>query len=306
MKVGFLLTAALPLRVLSICVPVYQYDARPLVRAVLAQAEAQGVEIELLLRDDHSPDGHLEDEHAALASELGFAFRQNASNLGRSATRNLLAREAQGTWLLFLDADGLPERDDFLVRYAEAAASGHADVFCGGTSYAAEPPADRRLRLRYRYGVEREARTSAERARHPYAAFSSFNFLIRRAAFARVGFDEALRGYGHEDTLFGHRLREAGFGVSHLDNPLRHLGLEPRETFLAKSAEAVRQLAELRQRFPTLPARLADGYAKVSGAAPLLRRAEPLLQRLLEAGVDDLRLFDAWRLARYAKAARQG
>ena len=49
----------------------------------------------------------------------------------------------------------------------------------------------------------------------------------------------AVKGYGHEDTLFAMELKRHGFAVTHIDNPLEHIGIEPVEEFLRKSANGV-------------------------------------------------------------------
>ncbi|MBK9012976.1 MAG: hypothetical protein IPM82_02230 [Saprospiraceae bacterium] len=63
------------------------------------------------------------------------------------------------------------------------------------------------------------------------------NFLIPRQLFLEIQFDETLRQYGHEDTLFGMELARRQVPIVHIDNPLEHIGLEPVDVFLRKTEQ---------------------------------------------------------------------
>jgi glycosyltransferase involved in cell wall biosynthesis len=60
-------------------------------------------------------------------------------NEGRAAIRNFLAQQAQGEWLLLLDADLTMIDDHFLEKYIEAMKQ--ADVVCGGYKVMEAPKA---------------------------------------------------------------------------------------------------------------------------------------------------------------------
>jgi hypothetical protein len=121
--------------------------------------------------------------------------------------------------------------------------------------------------------------------------------------FRRFGLDETLTRYGHEDTKFGWRLREARLPVQHIDNPVLHDGLEPAEQFLRKTRDAVHNLAALYQaeglgtdsRLLQLALRLRR--LRLQGAARVaLGQAEPLLRSRVLAPQPDLRAFDLLKL----------
>ncbi|MBP6355944.1 MAG: hypothetical protein KA303_01495, partial [Paludibacter sp.] len=106
--------------------------------------------------------------------------------------------------------------------------------------------------LRLKYGRQREARSAMERGKNN---FSTFNFMISKSLFNSVRFDETIRGYGHEDMLFGHQLHELEHDFIQIENPLIHKGLDTNSVFLQKTEEATRNLLLLWQtnRFPYLP-----------------------------------------------------
>jgi hypothetical protein len=236
-----------------------------------------------------------------LAALPGVHYRELPQNVGRAAIRNLLAATAQHEWLLLLDNDSELPDNQFLARYA--AARHQAAMLIGGTAYEATPPADPALHLRWHYGQAREARPAAVRQAAPYAQLTINNALIQAAVFRQFALDERLSGYGHEDTKFGAELTAAGISVWHLDNPVLHDGLEPAAVFLAKSEQAVRNLAHVyRENGLGADSRLLQTAARLrrlGAAAPArlaLGAAAPVLRRQLLSSRPSLRAFDLLKL----------
>lgn len=224
---------------LSILIPTYNYDPSRLVRQLQEQLPEDA---EIIVGDDSPPD-----------------------NLGRAARRNRLAREAKGEWLLFIDADAEVRSNAFIQNYMRAVTNSSAKgeeepspitppieakgeaplVVCGGTGNLPECPRPA-ARLRYDYEVNAEKRLTLEQRRaHPYAQFTTFNFLIRRDIFLSIGFDETLKEYGHEDTLFGLELEKRHIPIQHIDNKLTHLGIEDADLYLRKTETALQALAKM-------------------------------------------------------------
>ncbi|RTQ52223.1 glycosyltransferase family 2 protein [Hymenobacter gummosus] len=286
---------------LSVLIPVYNWPVRGLVQALLAQMPAWPGPVEILLLDDGSA-AEYQAQNQPLSGLSGVQYRELAQNVGRAAIRNQLVAWARHPWLLLLDNDSSVPDADFLRRYA--AALPQAPVLVGGTCYEAQPPAEASLRLRWHYGRQREQRPAARRQHDPYAQLTINNLLIRAEVFRRFGLDETLTRYGHEDTKFGWRLREARVPVVHLDNPVRHDGLEPTEVFLRKTHDAVRNLAALyRAEGLGTDSRLLQTALRLrrlglAGAArAALHAAAPLLlRRILSPAAPDLRAFDLLKL----------
>jgi hypothetical protein len=93
---------------------------------------------------------------------------------------------------------------------------------------------------------------------NPWKSFSTFNFLIPAKVFRDIRFDESINGYGHEDTLFGIHLHQAGIQILHLDNGLFHLGLEPAGSYLEKVRESGANLRILHSRHVLPTANIRD------------------------------------------------
>ena len=272
---------------LSICIPVYNYDARPLVRELSRQAASVAEAIEILVYDDGS-DVATRTLHGELDQLAEVRYREMPENIGRSAIRNRMAEDARGDRLLMLDVDCWPG-ENFLATYLE-----HADspVVVGGTCYACDPPANPRHYLHWHYGRRRESKAPARRAQ---PSFQSSNFLVQRSIMLAHPFPK-LTGYGHEDTLWGQLLVPANVPVRYIDNPVTHLGLETDTEFLSKQKEAIESLKRLRKAHPTLRTRLttfADRYPKFTSLLSYIPE-EQLTKYVLEKG--SLRALDLLKL----------
>ncbi|MGI4886776.1 MAG: glycosyltransferase family 2 protein [Janthinobacterium lividum] len=285
---------------LSVLIPVYNRSVAELINALLAQAPQWPGPVEICLLDDGSAENYRQ-LNRPLGALPGVRYQELPRNVGRAAVRNQLAAGARHAWLLLLDNTGELPDGQFLARYA--AAWGAAPVLAGGVSYAPGPPADPALRLRWLYGQRREVRPAAQRQAAPHSQLLVNNLLISKELLLRFPLDERLRGYGHEDTQLGWQLAAAAVPVRHLDNPVRHAGLETAAAFLEKSEQAVRNLAQLlRQNDRAADARLVRvaqrlrraGLAPAAGAA--LGAAAPALRHHLLGPRPRLAALDALKL----------
>lgn len=292
---------------LSILIPVYQYDVTALVRTLQQQAQQLSIPWEILCLDDGS-DAFWQARNRVLGQLPGVRYEELASNVGRARIRNELARRARFPFLQFMDADSGVVRGDFLAVYARQLQA--ETVLCGGRVYATERPADFTYALHWLYGTEREAKPADRRGRHPHQSFMTNNFVVPASILQRIPFDERLTQYGHEDTLFGQELEQAGIPVQHLDNPLEHVGLETAAQFLHKARQAVDNLAFLRKQGNPVQTRLIDTYDDLkrrgflAATAWALACMEACFRKNLLSRYPDLRIFDAWRLGLFIQAMR--
>jgi glycosyltransferase involved in cell wall biosynthesis len=223
---------------LSICIPVFNSDPRNLVGELHRQSGQIGGNTEIILLDDGSRE-EIRKMNRSLLDLPRVHYEELPENSGRSRARNLLAEKARNPFLLFLDSDMQVTHPLFVEHYL-ALAPEHP-VVCGGHVYQEEPPAPG-LMLHWKAGRERECAPAAVRNKKPHRSFMTANFLIRKDVFTRVAFSERLKGYGHEDTLFGYQLEKQGIPVFHTDNPALHTGLEPAGVFLEKTRQAMDNL----------------------------------------------------------------
>ena len=162
------------------------------------------------------------------------------------------------------------------------------------------------MSLRYTYEKAAEKHhTATKRNERPYASFRTFNFMIRRNAFLQVKFDETFRHYGYEDVLFGIQLKESGFRIAHIDNPLENKDIETNEIFLRKTEEALRTLAEHADKLGD-SVHLHHLYLRLQriGLLPIVRKLfqwfAPTLQRNLLSNTPNLPCFAFYKLGYYA------
>ncbi|MEQ9187934.1 MAG: glycosyltransferase [Cryomorphaceae bacterium] len=286
---------------LSVLIPIYNFDVRAFVADLSEQAAGLEVDCEIICLDDASK-GSFRSLYKGL-DELPFVrYLASKENLGRSKVRNRLEEEARFDNLLFLDCDGKVVREDYLHRYVQI---GDYDVVYGGREYPAEAPKDLRLLFHWTCGKQKEEVGAEERRKLPYKSFMTNNFMVRREVYQKVRMDENMQGYGHEDTLFAMELKQKGFTIMHIDNPLEHLGIEPANEFLRKSANGVANLAKLmanRQVDDSIKlVRTYQGLKSIGLIgliSRLITKSEPQILENLNGETPNLLLFDMWKLAK--------
>ena len=220
---------------LSVLIPVYNQTVIPLVQQLVRQGEELNIVFEVRCLDDGST-WELRKTNRKLYQMDHVHYKELAANVGRSRIRNLLAEQAQYPYLLFLDGDSKIIDPQFLSHYLAKIPSDA--VWVGGRKYGPRPK-EAEMQLHWRAGRYRE-----QKSQH---AFQSNNFLIPRHIMLDIRFREQLQGYGHEDTLLGYDLEQAGISIHYLDNPIQHAGVEPAQEYLAKQEEAIRNLKKLRK-----------------------------------------------------------
>lgn len=229
---------------LSILIPTYNHNCINLVQELKNQASALGISFEIIAIDDCST--LFTEENQKINQIENCQFSILPQNIGRAKIRNLLAKKAKYNNLLFIDCDAEIVSNNYLQRYISFC--NETCVVCGGLEYDTQNSIPE-FQLRLQYGIKREARNAMERQQQPYGAFSSFNFLIAKSIFNDIKFNEELDNYGHEDTLFGFELLQKKAAIYHIENALRHVGLESSEIFLDKTKQGVQNLLFISQKY---------------------------------------------------------
>lgn len=86
---------------LSILIPTYNYDITALVNKVYQQSKSCNIKFEILVFDDASTDLEVRKDNSSINALENTSYTILESNIGRSAIRNKLAKNAQYEWLLF-------------------------------------------------------------------------------------------------------------------------------------------------------------------------------------------------------------
>tara|TARA_B110000046_G_scaffold42977_1_gene47770 strand:- start:17 stop:907 length:891 start_codon:yes stop_codon:yes gene_type:complete len=294
---------------LSILIPIYNYDVRPFVKELSLQSELLEYEVEIICMDDASS-SDFRSLNAEIVNYSNVRCVQSEEKLGRSAVRNALVELSRFENLLLLDCDGKCTSENYLKNYAKE--WDKYDVIYGGRVYDKEAPDDHDLYFHWFCGSLREGLLVGQRRLNPYKSFMTNNFLIRKAVYEKIKMDETLVGYGHEDTLFAQELKRAGLTISHIDNPIEHIGIETKEVFLQKSDNGVKNLAQLIKANQVDDSiRLVRFYHKmkrwrlIGVITILVTHFDKNIQQSLSGPAPNLMWFDFWKLSllhQYMKA----
>lgn len=220
---------------LSVLIPVYNYDIRRLVSVIHKQLVASQIIFEILCLDDHS-DSDISTLNTQIEQLENTSYHILNNNLGRAAVRQTLAERAAYNWLLFLDADVMPKYDQFISNYIALLSSDY-DAIYGGFTYSIKPPKAEHM-LRWAYGTSKEQMLAVNRNQVPYKIVISGNFLVRKPLFISLNSQITQKGYGY-DNYFGALLKAHKSKVFHIDNDVFHLGLESNFIYLNKIEQSV-------------------------------------------------------------------
>jgi glycosyltransferase involved in cell wall biosynthesis len=228
---------------LSILIPVYNYDCTELVRELAHSCTLAKVPYEIILGNDCSSAAATLQSLAQLEQLDCCRVLHKEHNIGRAFILNEMSSLARFPFLLIIDSDARLASDNFIETYVHAATS--HDVVCGGIVVReSDRSADNLLRYRYEHAATK-SRALAYRLKHPYEKFSTFNLLIRKAVFSTIRFDSHCSQYGYEDTVLGLDLMRNNIPVLHINNPLVHTGIDSNESFIAKTNQSLEVLANL-------------------------------------------------------------
>lgn len=226
---------------LSILIPVYNVDIRPLVNELNNQAIKLGIEFEILCLDDAS-DSSFSNRNRVLEELPNIKYMISRENMGRAISKKLLSSKAKYDWLLLIDSDTFPKSSSFLKSYIPHLKKENTIVF-GGFAYETEKPKNEQL-LRWLYGTRYEQVSAKKRNKNPYKVVIAANLLVKKEIYEHFKLDEIGENYGM-DLLLGAKLKQSKAKVCHIDNEVFHLGLENSTRYLEKTKMAIQTCLEL-------------------------------------------------------------
>ena len=289
---------------LSVLIPVYQFEVFPLVASLVAQCRQLDLTFEIILFDDGSSASIKKANHQILQF-AEVLYEELPQNIGRSAIRNRLGERAIYPYLLFMDGDSKVVRTDYIANYMRHCQPNH--ILYGGRIYQHHKPTQQPLVLHWKSGQAKEVIAATDRALAPYTSFMTNNFLIPKAIFKSIPFDEKIRWYGHEDTLFGEALAKHQITIHHIDNPLMHIGLENAAEVLLKTQQAIENLILINDYYSlqTKLSKTGDQIIQIGVGRMVntfLRWISPVMkQHLLQSNDPLLWVLDLYKLGMYLK-----
>ena len=227
---------------LSILIPVYNYDVLPLVNEVVKQCNCIGIDFEILCQDDASNSTkNILNQEINLLPNCSFFINQ--SNLGRGRNINSLAKKSKYDYVLIMEADSFPENQSYIKNYIEVLKIPETVIF-GGVKYPETIPPKEKI-LRWKYGLKRETKSLKHRLKNNYDFVFTWNLLLKKEILLKYPFPEFISEYGYEDLIFIKNLRKNSIAVHHIENHLVHLNNENSIDFIRKTESAISNLQNL-------------------------------------------------------------
>jgi hypothetical protein len=250
---------------LSVLTPFHKQDPTPLIERLTAHAN-----VEFILLDDGSASPALVGGVIAAVERANLPAKVIVweNNRGRAAARNRLIGEARGEYVLFLDADMIPDQDDFLDRWLDLIVRQRPFIAFGGLSLQHVAPT-RETTLHHFLFNRSDCRSAWLRSQAPAYSIASSNLLVRRDLLAEAPFDDGFSGWGWEDVEWGLRASRRA-PILHVDIPATHAGLDCVETLLRKSVEAGPNYGRLARKHPEAMTRFpSNRIARLLKLVPL-------------------------------------
>ncbi|NRR92724.1 glycosyltransferase [Winogradskyella undariae] len=284
---------------LSILIPVYNYDVQPLVEEIHQQATSCEIVFEIIIIDDFSTQIPFDIDHVKQLSNIKLIF--NKQNIGRSAIRNLLATEATYENLLFIDAGTFPKSEKFISNYLNTL---EHNITVGGMTQKASAT-KKPYKLRWLYTKKREACSFDDKNHNP--TFTSANFLIKKSILKSHPFDESIKRYGFEDFIFFNNLKINGYHLNFINNPVIHDAKEDANTYLVKTEDGLKNLVLLSNKNKDLirDIKIVAAHTKIKtlGLSSLViliyNIIKPILIKNFNSSHPSLLLFDFYKLGYY-------
>ena len=226
---------------LSILIPIYNYNAYPLVLELHRQCLECEIDFEILCQDDASK-SVLNSENEKINSLSNCIFTELKVNIAHRQNRNFLADKAQYENLLFIDGDSILIRSNYISNYISWLTN--FDIVYGGRLHPEICPSSNQ-KLRWKYGRFIEDKKVEKRNSAPFQSLLFNNTVIKKAWFDKVKFDSHLIKYGHDDTQLSYQLSKFNLKIKHIDNPVEHGDIDSNEDYLIKSKSSIENLIVL-------------------------------------------------------------
>ncbi|PKB15697.1 glycosyltransferase [Flavobacterium sp. 5] len=291
---------------LSILIPIYNYNAFPLVLELQKQCLECNLEFEIICQNDASNVFLIENNEINILENCHFS--SNETNLGRGRNINKMASKANYDWLLFLDCDTFPQSSDFIKNYLLEIQKKDNPIIFGGILYDQKKP-EKNQQLRWVYGHKRESLSVEKRKEKPNNRALTSNLLLEKKLFSQYPFDENLTKYGYEDLYFMMILEENKIKVTHIENPTFHLNLETSILFLNKTKIALENLLFIfnSKKIDSKDSKIISTYSSLkklrltSFTVYLFNLFENKISTQLISNNPSLLLFDLYKLGYFCK-----
>ena len=218
---------------LSILIPTHNFNVEKLVVELHNQASSCNIDFEIIIGDDFS--NKMVYDSSELIKTDQIQLHRVESCVGRTEMRKQLSLKAKFSWILYVDADMIPEGKKYIPNYLNSIQNNpDKKIFFGGYSYPKQY--SDKSRLRFRYGIKREFKSALKREIKPYRNIYSGNMLISRETFKLINI--SLKNIYGLDLAFSGQIEYHKIPFKHIDNYTFHMGIDNNNNFLLKTKNA--------------------------------------------------------------------
>lgn len=293
---------------ISILIPIYNYNVYPLVEELHRQCVECGAIFEILCQDDGSSLNFVENIQINNLNHCSYLL--NEKNTGRAANINKLVELSKFDHILLLEADAFPSNSNYIEKYIEVIKQEPQAVF-GGVIYSPNKPPENAL-LRWIYGNARESRDLEYRLKNPFDIVFSWNLVMQKDVFFKNPFDSSITTYGFEDLVFLKKLKANSVVIQQIDNPCFHQNVELSTVFIEKSKTAILNLIQLHfnNTLQTSDSKLLNAFHYLeklyltSVFILIYEKFGKSMEKNLLSERPSLFLFDLYRLGYFCKHAQ--
>lgn len=294
---------------LSILIPIYNYNAYPLVMELHKQCMECAIDFEILCQDDASK-SVLNSENEKINSLSNCNFTELKVNIAHRQNRNLLANKAKFENLLFIDGDSIIIRNNYISNYVSWL--NDFDIIYGGRLHPENCPSNNQ-KLRWKYGKFIEDKSVEKRKLAPFQSLLFNNTVIKKDCFNKVKFDSHLTKYGHDDTQLSYQLSQFNPKLKHIDNPVEHGDIDSNKEYLIKSKSSLENLIELYNE-----GKINKDFSRLISLLLLLNKlkftylisvfykiSEGILKRNLEGNNPNLFIYNTYKIGYLCKISTE-
>lgn len=290
---------------LSILIPIFNYNAFPLVLELHKQCLECGIDFEIICQDDASK-SELNLENEKINSLSNCTFTELKVTIAHRQNRNALANAARFENLLFIDGDSIIIRNNYLSSYL--AEINDFDIIYGGRLHPKLCPSNNQ-KLRWKYGKYIEDKSVEKRNLAPFQSLLFNNTIIKKVSFEKVKFDTKLTKYGHDDTQLSYQLSQLNLKLKHIDNPVEHGDIDSNKIYILKTKSAIENLnylneiGEINRDFSKLISLLiiTNKFKLTYLISIIYKKIEHLLLRNLEGDNPNLYLYNLFKIGYLCK-----
>ncbi|WP_236972534.1 glycosyltransferase [Membranihabitans marinus] len=196
---------------------------------------------EVIIWDDGSSKDIRDSITKYIAPHPNFKLKWQNENIGRAKMRQKILSSHSEQWAVFLDSDMVPMSGFFQIL--DDHLNNINAVYSGGFQYP-QKINHPELLLHWIYGTQRETKSQH--------GFKTGLFAVHQSTIKKLSFDTSFTQYGHEDTVLGHQLKLQEIKIELLPHLATHTGLHSRTVFIQHQLQAVENLVNITDKYPSL------------------------------------------------------